>query len=162
VAVDLESHVNSLIAKQLHRDLRYRCLLLQSSDLQVLSAAAEHAAQAIATGWGMKPEVIEYRQFLDEVGGWSGTMVLGYLEERVHSKPVVIVGPLHFLDFWSAQTQGVFWKYLASFSSGPGIVLTDVLRTEGVDGPFFLINRIGGIDLRYLKSRLALTESSPA
>ena len=161
MAVDLESHVENLIAKQLHPSLRYRCLLLQSGDMRVISAVAKHAAQAIATAWTAKPEIIEYKQFLDEVGGWSCSTVLAHLEERVHDKPVVLVGPLHFLDFWSIQTQGVFWKYLAGFSSGPGIIVTDVHRTEGVDGPFSLINRIGGTDLRYLKSRLALTESSP-
>jgi hypothetical protein len=153
--------VATLIAKQLHPGLRYRCLLLQSGDLRVLSAVAEHAVQAIATTWEAKPEVIEYKQYLDDVGGWSCSAVLASLEERVHDRSVVLVGPLHFLDFWSIQTQGSFWKYLAGFSSGPGIVVTDVLRTDGVDGPFSLINRIGGTDLRYLKSRLALTESSP-
>ena len=162
MAVELESHIRNLIAKQLHPGLRYRCLLFQAGDLRMLSAVAEVAAKVINSDWTQTPEVIGYKQFLDEVGGWPGSKVLGYLEERVHEKPVVMVGPLHFLDFWSVQSQGVFWKFLASFSSGPGIIITDVLRTEGVDGPFSLINRVGGSDLRYLKSRLALTESSTA
>jgi hypothetical protein len=153
--------VQALIAKQLHPSLRYRCLLLQSGDLRVLAAVAEHAARVLSSNGTAKPEVIEYKQFLDDVGGWSCSSVLAHLEERVHDRPVVLVGPLHFLDFWSIQTQGAFWKYLAAFSSGPGIIVTDVLRTDSVDGPFSLINRIGGTDLRYLKSRLALTESSP-
>jgi hypothetical protein len=47
---------------------------------------------------------------------------------------------------------------LAGFTHGPGIIVVDTPRAEAVEGPFRMVGRIPGTDVRYLKSRLASTQ----
>ena len=52
----------------------------------------------------------------------------------------------------------VFWQSLASFSEGLGIILVDVLRNEGIEGPYRVVGKLADMDIRLLKSRLSLSQ----
>ena len=51
-------------------------------------------------------------------------------------KAILLAGPLHFIDYWTPGVQEGFWSFLSLYSRGPGIVAVDILRTEGIEGPF--------------------------
>jgi hypothetical protein len=151
-----QDKIGTLIAAQLAPQLRYRCLVMQTSDIPVLSAVCESAI-ASAASLGETPSLIDYTDLFDEVGALSCNAVLERLEVAA-TCPVVMAGPLHFLDYWSEQVQGSFWKFLAGFTHGPGIIVVDTPRDGSVEGPFRIVGRILGTDVRYLKSRLASTQ----
>lgn len=149
--------LNSLVAAQLDRRLRYRCLVLQTGDLAVLTQLCEAGTQALRQ-LGESVQVLEYRDQLDEVGALACSRVLERIERLAQSNPLLIAGPLHFLDYWSHQVGAAFWEYLASYSSGPGILVADTPREYGVEGAFRLVRTVQGTDIRVLKSRLATAQ----
>ena len=74
--------------------------------------------------------------------------------------PVVLAGPLHYVDYWTTGVQEAFWSFLSLYSRGPGIVVVDIPRTEGVEGPFIARGTIPGTEIRYLRPRLVATEET--
>jgi hypothetical protein len=90
-------------------------------------------------------------------GALPCSAVLELIDAASGSDPV-LTGPLHFLAYWSVQMQGAFWKHLAGFTHGPGIIVIDTPREEMVEGPFRFLGKIPGTEVRYLKSRLASTQ----
>ena len=66
----------------------------------------------------------------------DGSPHLTTLLELAESNTVFLAGPLNFLDYWSDQTRQVFWRTLAAFSSGPGILVTDTPRETAASGLF--------------------------
>ena len=149
--------VRALLAEQLAPRLRYRCLVLQTADLATLAqlcVAGETALRALDAD----VQILEYRDQLDNIGALPCSRVLDRIETLAFSKPLVIAGPLHFLDYWSRQVGAAFWDYLASFSRGPGILIVDAPREQGLDHAFRLVGRIRGTDVGYFKSRLAAAQ----
>ena len=151
-----QERIGILVAAQLAPRLRYRCLVLQTSELPVLSVVCESAI-ASAASLGGTPGLIEYTDLFDDIGALSCNAVIERLGVAA-TAPVVMAGPLHYLDYWSEHMRGAFWKFLAGFTHGPGIIVVDTPRDEAVEGPFRMIGRIPGTDVRYLKSRLASTQ----
>ena len=84
--------------------------------------------------------------------------VIGRIEEVATSRPVILAGPLHYVDYWSEQVSTGFWRYLAAFMSGPGIIVIDALRETVVESAFRVVGRLAVADVRYLKSRLTATQ----
>ncbi len=149
--------VDALVATQLAPRLRYRCLLFQTGDLGVLSELCEAAIWAARQLDG-RVHVLEYRELLDDIGALACSRVLEKIENMSNSDPLVVAGPLHFLEYWSQQVAAGFWEYLASYSTGPGIVVVDAPREQSVLGAFRLVRMIPGTDIRVFKSRLAKAE----
>lgn len=157
MGVDLREKMFSLIQTQLESKLRYRCLVLQTSDLAVLAKLADFANEGTAA-LGGPTHVIAYHEFIDDVGAVSCSKVIERIDGICGASPLVLVGPLNFINYWSEQIQGAFWKHLAGFTHGPGIIVADTPREEVSEGPFRLVAKIPGTDVRYLKSRLASTQ----
>ena len=149
--------MDGLLATYLARRLRYRCLVLQTGDLGVLSELCEAAIQSARQLDGIV-QVLEYRELMDEVGALPCSRVLEKIEVLADSSPLVVGGPLHFLEYWSQRVAAGFWEYLASYSTGPGILVLDGPREQGVLGAFRLVRIIPGTDIRVFKSRLATAE----
>ena len=148
--------IASLLAEQLHPRLRYRCLLLHCADMPTLSRACESAiAAAVALG---SPCVLEYADQFDDIGAVSCRTVLSRIERVAAARPVILAGPLHYVDYWSEQVCTGFWRYLAAFMSGPGIIVVDTPRETVVEGAFRIVGRLPDADIRFLKSRLAATQ----
>jgi hypothetical protein len=152
-----QDKISTLIAAQLAPRLRYRCLVLQTGEMPVLSAVCQSAIDSAAS-LGESPKVIDYSDLFDDIGALSCNAVIERLEAAAATSPVVLAGPLHYLDYWSEQMRGAFWKFLAGFTHGPGIIVVDTPRAEAVEGPFRMVGRIPGTEVRYLKSRLASTQ----
>jgi len=154
MAVDIDLNTTiSLVSKCLGAQMRYRCLVIQSEDMVILSRICEHMIVAAET-LGNDVRVIEASQQFDAVGALSCDAFLEKLDSVASGHPAVIAGPLHFLDYWSEQVRGRFWRHFASFSSGPGIVVADSFRTDSILGPFQVVEGIARRDVRCLKSRL--------
>jgi hypothetical protein len=157
MAVDLREKMLALIQSQLDRKLRYRCLVLQTADVGVLSRLSDYAKE-FASALGEGARVIPYASFIDDVGAMSCNKVIETIDGICGASPLVLAGPLNFLNYWSEQMQGAFWKHLAGFTHGPGIIVSDTPREDVSEGPFRLVAKIPGTDIRYLKSRLASTQ----
>ena len=157
MAIDvLGEQIAALLAEQLHACLRYRCLLLHCADIPTLSRACESViAKAGTMG---KPCVLEHADQFDEIGAVSCRTVIARIEEVAATQPVILAGPLHYVDYWSEQVCMGFWRYLAAFMSGPGIIVVDTPRKTVVEGVFRIVGRLPESDICYLKSRLAATQ----
>ncbi len=149
--------LDGLVATHLARRLRYRCLVLQTGDLAVLSELCEAAITSARQLDGVV-EFLEYREFMDDIGALPCSRVLEKIEVLADCNPLVVGGPLHFLEYWSQRVAAGFWEYLASYSTGPGILVLDGPREQGVLGAFRLLRMIPGTDIRIFKSRLATAE----
>lgn len=147
-----------VVSAHLQERLRYRCLLLQSNDIGLLGTVSDVLVSAGESHFGVPLSTIKGGELFDEVGALSCSAVLGRIEVVSSIEPLLLIGPLHFLDYWSEQIRRTFWRFLASFTSGPGIIVTDTPREGEAEGPFRIVGRIPGADIRYLKSRLASTQ----
>jgi hypothetical protein len=65
------------------------------------------------------------------------------------------------VDYWTTGVQDGFWSFLSLYSHGPGVVVIDTPRTEGVEGPFVARGSILAKEIRYLRPRLVVTEEAP-
>jgi hypothetical protein len=157
MAVDLREKLFSLIRMQLDRKLRYRCLVIQVADIAVLDRVCQDAREGECF-LGENPHVMEYLDLMDDVGALSCSKVIERIDALCASSPLVLAGPLHYLTYWSGQMQGAFWKHLAGFTHGPGILVVDTPREEVTEGPFRVLGKIPGTEVRFLKSRLASTQ----
>lgn len=149
--------ISALIQEALSSDVRYRCIVFQAGELaeiQTLSEAMDHCLPFLGT----EPVHLSAVDFLDDVGAHACGDVLSKVDSLAEQSPVVLTGPLHFLDYWSHAVQAGFWAHLASFTKGPGIVVLDALRTRGIDGRFAIFHSMPKLRVRVLKSRLCVTE----
>lgn len=154
MAVSLHDSVRHLVALQLERRLRYRCLVVQAGDMQViesLKTASSEAAECLDA----PVEILDASDMLDDVGALACNRVIDHVTALALNNAVVIAGPLHCVDYWSTSVCNTFWSFLAGFSHGPGIIVVDSPRTDGIEGTFKLIGALTGLDIRYFKSRLA-------
>jgi len=150
--------IKGAVTEHLARSRRYRCLILQTRQLPSfpdLLTATLDAAEAL----GLVTEQFDFARQFDEVGAVSCEEVANAIETWACSRLFVLVGPLHFIDYWSKDVQGRFWMNLAGFSEGEGgIVVLDAYRTDGVIGPFCVVDRVLSGGIRSLKSRLEATQ----
>ena len=162
MAVELDRQdIVRLVAGELASTVRYRAVVVQSSDICELEKLAEYVLAAM-TALGANPRLFVPSDFFDAVGAISCADVWERVNAVAVNQFVVLAGPLHFLDYWSDATRDVFWTALSSFSSGPGIIVIDTPRNDGIEGPFRLVGRIGDTDIRLLKSRLSVMQDSVA
>jgi hypothetical protein len=94
----------------------------------------------------------------DAIGALSCDALIEKIKSASSKQRLLISGPLHFLDYWSPTVRLVFWNFLATFSNGPGIIVTDVFRNEVVSGPWQHAKGFVHPDIRCLKSRLESTQ----
>jgi hypothetical protein len=158
MAIDVQPNQTHALLKQYLDDrLRYRCLVIQGNDISILSQVSHQVHSAFDVLKGQVQEIDAIDQF-DAVGALSCNYLIDKIKALAFSSPVLITGPLHFLDYWSPSVRMIYWNFLSAFSNGPGIVVTDVFRTETVLGPFQSVDGFGRTDLRCLKSRLEFTQ----
>ena len=156
VALDFET-VSSVIHHQLDPRLRYRCLVIQSNDIATVSRLARQAAE-IAKELGAEVKVIEATDQFDDIGALSCDAILSCFKAFAATNPIVLEGPLHFLDYWEPATRRLFWQRLCTLSEGPGIIVVDSFRTQEIMGPFCVVERLARGSIQFLKSRLESTQ----
>lgn len=147
----------ALLKQCLDERLRYRCLVVQAKDVSQLSQFSHHVLNASDLFGPVVHEMDALKQF-DDIGAFSCDAMIDRVKSIAFKHPLLISGPLHFLDYWSPSVRAVFWQFLAGFSNGPGIVVTDAYRTETVFGPFQIVEGLSRTDFRCLKSRLEFTQ----
>ncbi|MBP3955363.1 hypothetical protein J8F10_08730 [Gemmata sp. G18] len=155
----LRDQVARLVSAELNPTRRYRCLILQADRLDVLSRLCEYLPSALADA-GRASRVLPWEGFFDQVGAMAADSARACINEAGKTDAVVLAGPLHFVDYWTPGVQEGFWNFLSLYSRGPGIVVVDIPRTEGVEGPFVARGVIPGTDIRFLRPRLVATEET--
>ena len=125
--VSLRDHVQRLLSGQLSPKLRYRCLLLQTADVQVLKEISRLMDELIADQGG-KAVTFHGKDQFDTVSAVSCQQLLEKVKTESVASHVILLGPLVFLDFWSQNLRHVFWEHLATVMNGPGIIVLDSPR----------------------------------
>jgi hypothetical protein len=154
----LRDQVSRLVAGELNPARRYRCLILQANRLDLLSRLCDWLPAALSS-LGRPSSVLSWDSFFDAVGAISADTARGTVLAAGKESAVILAGPLHFIDYWTPGVQDGFWGFLSLYSFGPGVVVVDVPRTEGVEGPFVARGGLG-TDVRFLRPRLVATEGS--
>ncbi len=155
----LQDAVNKLIARELNATRRYRCVVLQTERLDQQARLCDCLPAAInALGW--QCGVVPWDRFFDNVGALSSDTAKDLVVTTGNDRAVVLPGPLHYVDYWTAGVQEGFWSFLSLYSRGPGVVIVDIPRTEGVEGPFVARGILSGTDVRFLRPRLVATEEA--
>lgn len=155
----LQDLVNKLVARELSPSRRYRCLVLQTERLDQQARLHDCLPAAInALGW--QCGVLPWDRFFDTVGALSSDTARDLVLATGNGRAVILPGPLHYVDYWTAGVQEGFWSFLSLYSRGPGIVVVDIPRTEGVEGPFVARGILSGTDVRFLRPRLVATEEA--
>ena len=156
--ITLRDQVARLLGVELNSTRRYRCLVLQSDRIDLLDRLRECLPSALVMA-GKPPCVLDWEEFFDSVGAIAADTVKENILAAGKDKAVLLTGPLHFIDYWTAGVQEGFWNFLSLYSRGPGIVALDILRTEGIEGPFVARGVISGTEIRFLRPRLVATEA---
>lgn len=155
----LQEQVNSLVARELNPGRRYRCLVLQTQRLDQQARLCDCLPAAVnAIGW--QCSILPWDWFFDAVGALSSDNVRDMVIANGKDRVVLLPGPLHYIDYWPVGVQEGFWSFLSLYSLGPGILVVDITRTEGVEGPFVARGMLSGTDVRFLRPRLVATEEA--
>lgn len=152
----LRNSLRDLIVRHLRDGERYRSLLIQSHSVATLRTVNALLEELIETH-DRSGRCLEAPAFLDEVGAAPCSAVIDTVGEVAPSHLVLIPGPLNFVDYWAPSIALTFWRYLATFETGPGILVTDAPREEPNRRLFRVVARLPG-DIRCLRSRLAITQ----
>lgn len=155
----LRNQLVRLVSAELNPSRRYRCLILQSDRLVVQSRLCEYLPYALSQA-GKSIGVLAWEEFFDHVGAMAADSAKSIIRSAGRSDAVLLSGPLHFVDYWTPAVQEGFWSFLSLYSWGPGVVVVDVPRSEGVEGPFVARGVISGTDIRFLRPRLVATEET--
>jgi hypothetical protein len=147
----------ALLHRYLDPSLRYRCLIIIGHDIGLLSQVSNQIYNAGEFFGQQIQEIVGLEQF-DQIGAFSCDSIISKIKSISFKHPLIITGPLHFLDYWPPSLRTVFWQFLSAFSNGPGIVVTDVYRTETIQEPLQMVEGFSRTDLRCLKSRLEFTQ----
>lgn len=157
MAINLREQLGILLAKELNPVRRYRCLIFQSDRLEVQTRLCEYLPDAIKVlGW--EAILFPWERFFDNVGAISADNAKSSLLAAGKNQAIVLAGPLHYMDYWTVSINEGFWNFLALYSRGPGVVVVDIPRTEGVEGPFVARGVVPGTEIRFLRPRLVATE----
>jgi hypothetical protein len=135
-------------------------LIVQTADLAVLGRVCEYISSNQTAG-GKEATVLAWERFFDTVGAIACDEVRGRISATGQQSVVLLAGPLHFVDYWTPGVQDGFWSFLSLYSLGPGVVVADTPRTEAVENHFVARGTIPGTEIRYLRSRLVVTEEAP-
>lgn len=155
----LQESVNKLVARELSPTRRYRCLVLQTERLDQQARLCDCLHAAI-DALGRQSGVLPWDRFFDAVGALSSDTVREMVVATGKDRAVVLPGPLHYIDYWTVGVQEGFWSFLSLYSRGPGVVVVDIPRTEGVEGPFVARGILAGTDVRFLRPRLVAMEEA--
>lgn len=155
----LQEKIERLVASEINPGRRYRCLVLQSDRLDLIGTLCDYLPMAFEA-MGKSPKVLGWESFFDSVGALSSDEARSAILAAGKDSPVVLAGPLHYVDYWTTGVQDGFWSFLSLFSRGPGVVAIDIPRAEGVEGPFIARGTIPGTEIRYLRPRLVATEET--
>lgn len=155
--IDIRSQLREIVRLHLNVTQRYRCLIFQSPDLAMLSLISSELGTILAAA-GTTPLIIEANDQFDDNGALACADVIRRIESNLSDQHVLLSGPLHFMAYWSVLLRAGFWSHLATITSGPGIILLDTPHGGELDDSFKVFGRISGTDIRYLKSRLAMTQ----
>jgi hypothetical protein len=155
----LQDKIEKLVTIELNPGRRYRCLVLQSDRLDLIGRLCNLLPMAFET-IGKPPKVLGWESFFDAVGALSFDEARSTILAAGKGSPVVLAGPLHFVDYWTTGVQDGFWSFLSLFSRGPGVVVIDIPRAEGVEGPFIARGTVPGTEIRHLRPRLVATEET--
>ena len=153
----LRDQVARLVSTELNPARRYRCLVLQTDQIDLLDRLCECLPPALVMA-GKPPGVLDWEGFFDSVGAIAADTAKENILAAGKDKAILLAGPLHFIDYWTPGVQEGFWSFLSLYSRGPGIVAVDILRTEGIEGPFVARGVVPGTDIRFLRPRLVATE----
>jgi hypothetical protein len=155
----LRDQLVRLVTNELNASRRYRCLILQTDRLDIQSKICDFLPD-VMSGLGIQSVVLSWESYFDSVGAISADSTRTKMLTAGKEKAIILSGPLHFVDYWTAGVQEAFWNFLSLYSRGPGIVVVDIHRTEGVEGPFVARGVVTGTDIRFLRPRLvAMGES---
>lgn len=157
--ISFQQELDKLVAGELSLRRRYRCLILQSDRIDVLGRLCECLPSAFGA-IGKAPILLSWEDFFDAVGAISSDEARGRITTAGNESPVVLAGPLHYVDYWTSGVQNAFWSFLSLYSKGPGVVVVDVPRSEAIEGPFLARGTIRGTEIRYLRPRLVATEDT--
>lgn len=158
MAIDeMRLQLRQIIAVHMGIGQRYRCMIFQATDLTMLSLLRCELTEVLA---GIRPDpvLLEGCDQFDDRGALACTEVIAHLQSQLSDKYVVLSGPLHFLDYWSASLRAAFWSHLATITREPGLIVLDTPHESELDDTFTILGRIAGTEVRYLKSRLAATQ----
>lgn len=155
--MNLREQIGTLLLKEFSPNRRYRCLIFQTDRLDVQERLCVCLTDAInALGW--ESSLLAWDGFFDNVGAISAANARNKLLTAGLERAIVLSGPLHYMDYWTAGVQEGFWSFLSLYSRGPGVVVVDIPRTEGVDGPFVARGVVPGTEIRFLRPRLIAEE----
>ncbi len=155
----LQEKIERLVASELNPVRRYRCLVLQSDRIDLIGRLCDYLPAAFGA-MGKVPKMLGWESFFDAVGALSSDEARSAIVAAGKEAPVILAGPLHYVDYWTTGVQDAFWSFLSLYSRGPGVVAIDIPRTEGVEGPFIARGTIPGTEIRYLRPRLVATEET--
>jgi len=154
----LQEQLERLVASELNPNRRYRCLVLQCDRLDLIGRLCD--ALPLVFGLLGKPAILGWESFFDSIGALSSDDARSAIMAAGKDSPVLLTGPLHYVDYWTSGVQEGFWNFLSLYSRGPGVVAIDIPRTEGVEGPFVARGTIAGTEIRFLRPRLVATEET--
>ena len=160
MAMNLREQLGTLLIKELNPNRRYRCLILQTDRLDIQARLCNYLPDAIKA-LGLESSMLSWDGFFDEIGAISAANARNKLVAVGKERTVILAGPLHYMDYWSTGIQEGFWNFLALYSCGPGVVVVDIPRIEGVEGPFIIRGVVPGTEIRFLRPRLVATEDKP-
>lgn len=155
----LRDQIARLVSAELNPVRRYRCLVLQTDRIDLIDRLRECLPSVLMRA-EKPPGVLEWEEFFDSVGAIAADTARENILAAGMDRAILLAGPLHFIDYWTAGVQEGFWSFLSLYSRGPGIVAVDILRTEGIEGPFVARGVIPGTEIRFLRPRLVATEAA--
>jgi len=150
--------IYSLIVKFLNKILRYRCLILQSNYLSELESISTNF-EYVSNHFGETYYSLKYLKLFDEIGAMSCSDVIQMTKEKSKNSLLLLEGPLHFINYWSDNSQSNFWGFLSTFTQGPGVVILDVVRNSKFEEDFKAIGKSTCGRILFWKSRLSITET---
>lgn len=153
-----QDNINRSILKFLNKDLRYRCLILQSNYLSILDTISKNF-EYVSNQFGANYYCLKYLELFDEIGAKSCSDVIDVTKKKSNNSLLLLEGPLHFITFWSNNSQSRFWGFLSTLARGPGVVILDVVRNSIFEEDFDAIGKSTCGRVLFWKSRLSIMET---
>jgi len=146
----------SILNRYLAPRVRYRTVLFQSNDWNVLSLLGAGFREIYPDA-----ECLSNADFFaHDASTISTTKALKLIKCKAKEGLLLIEGPLHACDTWSRTQLQTFWQELATFSSGAGIILLDRERESVTRSLFRVMERMSSVDVVVLRSRMTLKEAN--
>jgi hypothetical protein len=151
-----EPEFEAVLNRYLAPRVRYRTVLFESNDLQMLSLLGAcfrdlYPEAGILTGEDF---------FEDDATVVSARAAWHMISSKAKEGLLLIEGPLHACDTWSKTQLKTIWQELSTFSGGAGIVVLDRDREETTRSLFRVMERMTTADVVVLRSLLTLKEAN--